>query len=176
MREVSIWRAAFACLLGAALALALYQHFWAKRISAESTATTSILIPWFTGDDAGYSSLLAIENTSMSPYSSAGTSGTCTVDAYDNGSLAGSGSLGTFSAGTITTLTEAQVATATNLSLANSGQRAYLYLTCSFPYAQAQLLFVNPGGVISYFPGQAVPSSQTNPQAPPVIGPAPKKP
>jgi hypothetical protein len=103
----------------------------------------------------------------MSPYSPTGTSGTCTADAYYNGGLTGSGSLGTFGAGTITTLSEAQVATATGLTLANSGQRAYLYLTCNFPYAQAQFLFVNPGGVVTIVPGQPVPSSQTNPQSPP---------
>jgi len=123
-----------------------------------------MLIPWFSGSDAGYTSLLSIENASMSPYSTTGTSGTCTVNAYYNGSLAGSGSLGTFNAGTVTVLSYGQIASATGLTLANSGQRAYLYVTCNFPYAQMQLTFVNPGGVVTFLPGQVVPSSQTNPQ------------
>jgi hypothetical protein len=129
-----------------------------------------MLVLWITGSDAGYTSLLSIENTNMSPFSAAGTSGTCTANAYDNGSLAGSGSLGTFNAGTTTTLTEAAIGAATGLTLANSGQRAYLYVPCTFPDAQMQLLFVNPGGVVTFLPGQPVPSSQTNPQA----GPSPR--
>ena len=103
----------------------------------------------------------------MSPFSTTGTNGTCTASACDNGNLVGSGSLGRF---TTTTMTEGQVAAATGLSLANSGQRAYLYVTCTFPYAQMQLMFVNPGGVVTFLPGQTVPSSQTNPQ----VGPAPR--
>jgi len=167
MREVSVWRTAFACLLGAALALALYQHFWAKRISAQSATTTKILIPWITGSDAGYTTLVSIQNTSMDPFGGAGVNGTCTADAYTNGTHYGPGSLGTFDAGTTTTITEATIGTAIGLSLANSGDRAYLFLTCTFPFAQAQMDFVGPGGVVTFLQGQVVPSSQTNPQAPP---------
>jgi hypothetical protein len=170
MREVSLWRTAFACLLAAAVSFALYQHFLGKSVQAQTTTTTNILIPWITGSDAGYTSLLTIENTSLSPYGGTAVSGACTAYAYYNGSYVGSGSLGTFGPGTSTTLTEAQVGTATGLSLANSGQRAYLYLTCEFPYAQAQVDFVNPEGIVTFIPGQIVPSSQTNPQA----APAPK--
>jgi hypothetical protein len=167
MREVSIWRAACACLLGAVLVFALYQHFWAKRISAQTATTTTILIPWFTGDDAGYSSLLSIQNTSMDPFGNSGVNGTCTADAYANSTHYGPGSLGTFNAGTTTTLTEPQIGTATGITLANSGQRAYLFVTCNFPFAQAEMVQVNPGGVVTFIQGQVVPSSQTNPQLPP---------
>src|SRR5579863_2643128 len=141
MREVSIWRAASACLLGTVLALALYQHFWAKRISAQTATTTTILLPWITGSDAGYTTLVSIQNTSMDPFGSAGVNGTCTADAYANGTHYGPGALGTFDAGTTTTFTEAQIGTATGLTLANSGQRAYLFITCNFPFAQAQMDF-----------------------------------
>jgi hypothetical protein len=167
MREVSVWRAAFACLLGTLLVFALYQHFWAKRISAQTATTTTILLPWITGDDAGYSTLVSIQNTSMDPFGNSGVNGTCTADAYTNSTHYGPGSLGTFNAGTTTTLTVAQIETATGISLANSGQRAYMFITCNFPFAQAQFVFVNPGGVVTFMPGQVVPSSQTNPQLPP---------
>jgi hypothetical protein len=172
MKEVSVWRTAFACLLGAALALALYQHFWGKRISAQTATLTYILIPWITGDDAGYSTLLSIQNTSFDPFGNSPVNGSCAADAYTNSTHYGPGSLGSFNAGTTTTLTEAQIATATGISLANSGDRAYLFITCNFPFAQAQLDFINPGGVVTFMPGQVVPSSQTNPQSPP----SPKKP
>jgi hypothetical protein len=167
MKEVSIWRAAFACILGAALSLALYQHFWAKRISAQTATTTTILLPWITGDDAGYSTLVSIQNTSMDPFGNSSVNGTCTADAYTGSTHYGPGSLGTFNAGTTTTLTEAQIGTATGITLANSGQRAYMFITCNFPFAQAQFVFVNPGGVVTFMPGQVVPSNQTNPQLPP---------
>jgi hypothetical protein len=103
----------------------------------------------------------------MDPFGSAGVNGTCTADAYENGTHYGPGALGTFDAGTTTTLTEAQIGTATGIALANSGQRAYLFITCNFPFAQAQMDFVNPGGVVTFMQGQVVPSSQTNPQLPP---------
>ena len=88
MKMNSVFRTAFACLLGAVTAVAAYQHFWPHRISAQNTTTTTMLIPWFSGSDAGYTSLLSIENASMSPYSTTGTNGTCTASAYYNGSLA----------------------------------------------------------------------------------------
>jgi hypothetical protein len=167
MREVSVWRTVFACLLATVVSFALYQHFCGKPVQAQTTTTTNILIPWITGSDAGYTSLLSIENTSLAPYGGAAVSGICTAYAYHDGSFVGSGSLGTFAPGSTTTLTEAAVGTATGLSLTNSGDRAYLYITCDFPYAQAQMDFVNPGGVITFIPGQIVPSSQTNPPATP---------
>jgi hypothetical protein len=167
MREVSIWRAACACLLGAVLVFALYQHFWAKRISAQTATTTTILLPWITGDDAGYATLVSIQNASFDPFGNSPVNGACVADAYTGSTHYGPGSLGSFNAGTTTTLTEAQIASATGITLANSGQRAYMYVTCNFPYAQAQLLFVNPGGVVTFMQGQIVPSSQTNPQLPP---------
>jgi hypothetical protein len=167
MREVSIWRAAFACLLGAGLVFGMYQHFLAKRIAAQTAPTTTILLPWITGDDAGYSTLVGIQNTSMDPFGNSPVNGSCVADAYTGSTHYGPGSLGSFNAGTTTTLTETQIGTATGLTLANSGQRAYLFLTCNFPFAQAEMLQVNPGGVISFIPGQVVPSSQSNPQLPP---------
>jgi hypothetical protein len=93
----------------------------------------------------------------MNPWGdNAGTSGTCTADAYYSGTHFGPGSLGTIAPGNIATFTIAQIATATGLNLANSGQRAQLFLTCSFPDAKAMLLFVNPGGVVSFLPGTNV--------------------
>jgi hypothetical protein len=167
MKKLFVWKHAFVCLLCISLGFALYQHFWAKRVSAQNTTTTRILIPWFTGDDAGYSSLLYIVNTSMDPYGTTATSGTCTVDAYTydsngNGTHYGQGSLGTIKPGGPNVFTQAQVqAAATGLSLANSGSRAYLFLTCNFPYAHAQTLLVNPGGVVTFIPGYIIPPNRS---------------
>jgi len=58
-------------------------------------------------------------------------------------------------------LTEAQVATATGLLLANSGERAQLYISCNFPFAHAQMWLVNPSGVITVYPGYIVPPSRS---------------
>lgn len=159
-KKVFHWKSAFICLLGATLTFAVYQHFWARRIQAQSTATTRILIPWINGDDAGYTFLLTVYNTTTDPYGSTPTSGTCTADAYQNG-VDYSGSLGTFPAGSLTTLTETQVQTAIGLTLANSGQRAYLFLTCTFPYAHAEGIEVNPGGVVTWIPGYIIPPNRS---------------
>jgi len=120
-------------------------------------AKTRILIPWFSGSDAGYTSLLSIENTSVDPWgASTGISGACTVDAYYNGTHFGPGSLGVIAPGNIVAFTISQISTATGLSLANSGQRAQLFLTCDFPYAQAMLLLLNPDGAVSFLPGTII--------------------
>lgn len=153
-------------LLAIATSLLGYQLYNTQRVHAQSTTTTRILIPWFTGSDAGYTSLLSISNTSMDPWgNTTGTSGTCLVDAYYNGThypaSSGSNSLGTVAAGSIQVFTEAQVQTATGVSLANSGQRAYLMVTCNFPYAHAQLLLVNPGGVVTFLPGSIIPPNRS---------------
>ncbi|MGA2049185.1 MAG: hypothetical protein ABSG96_15915 [Terracidiphilus sp.] len=147
------------CLLGAALALVAYQHFWAKRILAQSTTTTRIYIPWIGGSDAGYTSLLSVQNTSMDPYGTTPATGTCTADVFYLGTDY-SGSLGTIAPGQVTIFTEAQIATATGVALANSGQRGYMFLTCNFPYAHAQALLINPGGVVSFIPGLIVPPNR----------------
>ena len=138
----------------AALAILL----WCPLIASPALAAkTRILIPWFTGADAGYTSLLSIENASIEPWSAgAGVSGACTLDAYYNGTHFGPGSLGVIAPGNVSVFTVTQVETATGLSLANSGQRAQLFLTCDFPDAQAMLLFVNLGGVVTFLPGTII--------------------
>lgn len=169
MKKVFVWKNAFICLLCALLTFALYQHFWSKRVSAQSTTTTRILIPWILGSDAGYTSLLEVTNTSMDPYGTTATSGTCSADFYYNGTHYGSGTLtgatgqtgGTIAPGQLYVFTEAQIATATGVSLANSGQRGYMFLTCTFPYAHAQALLVNPGGVITFIPGYIIPPNRS---------------
>jgi len=162
MKKLFVWKNAFICLLCALLTFALYQHFWSKRVSAQSTTTTRILIPYFSGDDAGYSSLLYVVNTSMDPYGTTATSGTCTADVYSNGTHYGPGSLGTISPGGTTNLIAVStIETATGVPLANSGSRAYMFLTCNFPYAHAELLFVNPSGVVSFVPGYIIPPNRS---------------
>ncbi len=137
-----------------ALAIVLFCPLIASPALA---AKTIILIPWFSGSDAGYTSLLSIENTSEVPWSSGpGVSGTCTLDAYFNGTHYGPGSLGVIAPGSVVTFTLAQISTATGLNLANSGQRAQLFLTCDFRDAQAMLLFVGPGGNVNFLQGTII--------------------
>jgi hypothetical protein len=156
---------ALAILLGAAMTILAYQHFWPKGTYAQSTTTTRILIPWIAGDDAGYSSLLEIENTSMDPYGTTATSGTCTADVFYNGqdysgTLPNQSGGTAFAPGVLNVLTSAQIQTATGVSLANSGQRGYMFLTCNFPFAHAQALVVNPGGVVTFIPGYIIPPNR----------------
>lgn len=153
-------------LLAVATSLIGYQLYSTQRVHAQSSTTTRIFIPWFSGADAGYSSLLSIANASMDPWgNTAGTSGSCTVDAYYNGthypSSSGSNSLANIPAGSVQVFTGAQIQTATGVPLANSGQRAYLMLTCNFPYAHAQLLLVNPGGAVTFLPGSIIPPNRS---------------
>jgi hypothetical protein len=171
MKKILSWRSAFICLLGASVTFAAWLRFSTARIEAQSTTTTRILLPFITGTDAGYETLLQISNTGnytivnfANPTSSTavtGTSGACTADAYYNGTHYGPGSLGTFAPGTNTMLTEAQVAAATGVPLANSGNRAQLFLTCNFPYAHAQWFLVNPGGILTITPGLVVPPNRS---------------
>ncbi len=150
--------------LSVLLTLVGYQQFRVHRAYAQSTSSTRLLYHFITGSDAAYTTLLTVDNTgtyspnpgSSSPTQITGVTGTCTADAYYNGTHYGPGSLGTFPAGTITTLTEAQVGIATGLSLANSGQRAYVFLTCAFPYAHGQSLLVGPGGAVSFYPASVI--------------------
>jgi len=154
----------FVVLFAFGASLLAYQHFWSKAAHAQSGGqqTSQILIPWITGSDAGYTSLLSVVNASMNPYGAAQQNGSCTVDAYYNGTHYGPAPLptsftnNTLPAGQLQVDTEAQIGSATGLSLANSGNRAYLYLTCNFSPVNAQVLFVNPGGVVTPFPGQTV--------------------
>lgn len=165
-REALTVKTALAILLGGVITILAYQHFWFKQVYAQSTTTTRILIPWIAGDDSGYATLLEVENTSMDPYGTTATSGTCTADFYYNGTHYGPGTLTnqagttTFAPGVLNVMTEAQIQTATGVSLANSGQRGYMFLTCNFPFAHAQALIVNPGGVVTFIPGYIVPPNR----------------
>lgn len=154
-----------------ALALALCLLPWAKPLHAQypSSNANYILIPFFTGTDSGYTSLLWVTNTSLNPWGVPAQNATCLVDAYYQGVRYGPARLptgvanNTVPAGTAIMLTEAQIAAVTGLSLANSGQRAYLYLTCNNPSVSAQMLFINPGGVVTFWPGQYPPNAPVPP-------------
>jgi len=99
---------------------------------------------FLTGTDAGYQSLVRFTN---------GSSATNTLFAVAEpytGGLPLVGSLGTIGAGMGTIFTEAQIGTATGLSLANSGQRATLTII-AIPGGQnvtGSGFLVNPGGVV----------------------------
>lgn len=170
LKKLFGWRNAFVLLLGVLTTFATYQHFWAKRISAQSTTTTRILIPWFSGDDANYSSLLYVVNTSMDPYGTTPVNGTCSVTAVYNGVSYGPGSLGTIAPGTVNSslelFTSSQIQSLTGVTLANSGQQASLYVTCNFPDAHAEMLLVNPGGVVEFHPGLILPPNRSSSPAP----------
>lgn len=168
-------------LLAIGIMLIGYQIYNSPRVHAQSSTTTRILIPWITGSDAGYTSLVTITNAGMDPWGGTGASGTCGVNAYTGGvaypstgsaSIApiGSGQAGgsqsqggaqLFLPGTTLTFTESQILQGTGLTLANSGQRAYVMLTCNFPYAHAQLALVNPGGVVTFLPGYIIPPNRS---------------
>ncbi|MGB8840835.1 MAG: hypothetical protein WCC64_07165 [Aliidongia sp.] len=99
---------------------------------------------FFTGDDAGYSSLLRVNNA-----------GGSTVQVFvlaqpDTGGPPLIGPLATLGAGEGTVFSEPQVASATGLSLANSGQRATIQLIIGGDATNvaATTLLVNPGGVV----------------------------
>ena len=161
------WRSAFVLLLGGLATFVVYQHFWAKRISAQTATTTRILLPWFSGADSSYSSLLYVVNTSMDPYGTTPVSGTCSVTAVYNGMSYGPGSLGTFAPGTIVEpFTIGQIETLTGVTLTGSGQRANLYVNCNFPDAHAEVLFINPGGVVEFKPGLILPPNRSSSPAP----------
>lgn len=99
---------------------------------------------FLTGSDAGYTSLVRFTN---------GSSAVNTLFAVAQpytGGVPLVGSLGTIGAGVGTVFTEAQIGTATGLSLANSGERATLTII-AIPGGQnvtASGLLVNPGGVV----------------------------
>jgi len=161
MKKVFVWRNAFVCLLCALLTFALYQHFLTKRVSAQSTTSTRILIPYFSTTSGGYVSFLYVVNTSMDPYLTTATSGSCNADVYSNGTHYGPGSLGTIAPGGTSLISSQTIDGATGSALTNSSVRSYLFLTCNFPYAHAQVLLANPNGTISYFPGYIIPPNRS---------------
>jgi hypothetical protein len=101
---------------------------------------------FFTGDDAGYSSLLRVNNAGSA------ASNIFALVQPDTGGAPLTGSLGSVGGGAGTVFSEAQVAAAVSgLDLANSGQRATLQLIVSgadFSQVKASSFLVNPGGVV----------------------------
>ncbi len=101
---------------------------------------------FFTGDDAGYASLLRVNNAGSV------ASNIFALVQPDTGGAPLTGSLGSIAGGAGTVFSEAQVAAAvTGLELANSGQRATLSLIVSgadFTQVKASSFLVNPGGVV----------------------------
>jgi len=99
---------------------------------------------FLTGSDAGYTSLVRFTNGSSQ------VNQLFAIAQPYTGGVPLVGSLGTAAAGTGTVFTEAEIGTATGLSLANSGQRATLTII-AIPGGQnvtASGLLVNPGGVV----------------------------
>jgi hypothetical protein len=100
---------------------------------------------FLTGADAGYTSLVRVNNAANVPNT------LFAVAQPYTGGPALVGSLGSIGAGTGTVFTEAQIGTATGLSLANSGQRAVLSIIAT-PGGNGSVaaagLLVNPGGVV----------------------------
>jgi hypothetical protein len=99
---------------------------------------------FFTGDDAGYSSFLRVNNagpTSVQLFA---------VAQPDTGGPQLIGPLGPLAAGEGEVITEGTVASATGMTLANSGQRATLTLIIGGDSVNvaASSLLVNPGGVV----------------------------
>jgi hypothetical protein len=108
--------------------------------------TSQAVTNFFTGSDAGYSTLLRVNNLGK---------GTASVIAefqpWSGGDLL-IGDLGTLSPGTGTIFSLAQLEAAVpGLSLANSGQRATLTIIGSGPNSNvnASSIIVNPGGLIT---------------------------
>lgn len=101
---------------------------------------------FFTGDDAGYSSLLRVNNAAT------GSVTLFPLVQPDTGGPQLVGSLGSLGAGVGTLFTEAQIVAAVpGLSLANSGQRATINLvvTGNFGAVSAASLLVNPTGTVT---------------------------
>jgi hypothetical protein len=100
-------------------------------------------LTFITGSDAGYSSLVSITNQSS-------TTATLYVVAEPfTGGPPLPGLLGTLAAGAGMVFTEAQIGTATGLTLANSGQRAVIrVIGVGADDVTASSLLVNPGGVV----------------------------
>ena len=99
---------------------------------------------FLTGSDAGYASLVRFTNGASAPQTLFAV-----AEPYTGG-VPLVGSLGSIGAGMGTVFTEAQIGTATGLTLANSGQRATLTII-AIPGGQnvtASGLLVNPGGVV----------------------------
>jgi hypothetical protein len=98
---------------------------------------------FLTGSDAGYTSLVRVTNESGA------TNTLFAVAEPFTGGPQLAGSLGTIGAGIGTVFTEAQIGTATGLTLANSGQRASLtIIAVPGGSVSSSSLLVNPGGVV----------------------------
>ncbi len=147
------------CLICVLVCFGVYERFYAPRALANpSVTTTRLLLPWVSGADAGYTSLLTVANTGVDPFNARTTSGSCALDLFYNG-VDYPGTIPTLAAGAQTTVTFPSVIP--TFPLANSGQRGYLFLTCNFPLAHAELLFVNPSGVVTFLPAYVVPPNRT---------------
>jgi|SRR5580658_262596 hypothetical protein len=100
---------------------------------------------FFTGDDAGYSSYLRVNNAGTLPVQ------VFVVVEPDTGGPELIGSLGSLGSGVGTVFTEQQVAAASGVILANSGQRATVELIIGgdFLNVEASSLLGNPTGVVT---------------------------
>jgi hypothetical protein len=150
-------------LIAITVAAFLWQKNRLHSVYAQSSASpsTSMLYTYFSGSDSGYATLIEIENNSMDPYGNAGSAVTCYAQSPGlTGAPNGIGSLGTFPAGTVTVLSEASITAATGVSLANSGQRAYVIVTCNGNFIHGTSLLLNPSGTISYIPAQILPTNR----------------
>jgi hypothetical protein len=136
----------------------IYEHFCAQRALAGNTVTTRLLLPWVSGSDVAYASLLTVANTGVDPFTARATSGTCALDLFYNG-VDYTGSLPSLAPGAQTTVQPSTVIN--SFPLQNSGQRGYLFITCNFPLAHAQLEFINPAGVVTFVPAYVVPPNRT---------------
>jgi hypothetical protein len=99
---------------------------------------------FFTGDDAGYSSVLRVNNAGGSVVQ------LFAVAQPDTGGPQLIGPLGPLGAGEGEVITEGTIASATGMTLANSGQRATLTVIAAGDSVNvaASSLLVNPGGVV----------------------------
>ncbi|MGD0346483.1 MAG: hypothetical protein ABSA85_06985 [Terracidiphilus sp.] len=167
MKKVLVWRNAFVGLLAVLLTFAVYQHFWAKRISAQSTTSTRILIPLYVGAASVSSDTvnLLVENTSMDPYGttpSGSSNATCEADFYSGGTHYGPYELDSNIPGQVSVWNNSAISTASLGAVTSPGQMSYLFLTCNFPYAHAQVQILNSsGGVGTIIPGYVIPPNRS---------------
>jgi len=153
-------------MLAVLLTFAVYQHFWAKRISAESTTQTRILIPLYSGATSPNTEVLFLENTGEDPYGTTAASGTCTIDVYSQGAH-GSGTLPPVPAGKIAVIQpgiiEGIVPSISSSLTGTPISPGYMFLTCNFPYAHAQVEFLDPStnAVVAVIPGYIIPPNRS---------------
>ena len=163
MKKVFVWRNAFVCLLAVLVTFALYQHFCAKQISAQSTTSTRILIPFYPGSDSTNSTFLLVENTSQDPYGTTpSTNATCNADFYYGGTHYGPYELDDNLPGQVSDWSKTAITGLGFTYLPNSSQMAYIFLTCNFPYAHAQVQILNSStGVSTVIPGYVIPPNRS---------------